>query len=51
MTNAHSGGNGHGNHDHEEHPGMAHDEELGYYALRARAREALLVDKGICSPE
>ena len=51
MTNAHSGGNGHGNHDHEEHPGMAHDEELGYYALRARAMEALLVDKGICSPD
>ena len=38
-------------HGHEEHPGMAHDEELGYYALRARAMEALLVEKGICSPD
>ncbi len=50
MTNANVGSNGHGDHDHEEHPGTAHDEELGYYALRARAMETLLVEKGICSP-
>ena len=52
MTNTNTGSNGHGDHDHEheEHPGTAHDEELGYYALRARAMEALLVEKGICSP-
>ena len=49
MTDTNAGGGGHGNHDHEEHPGMAHDQELGYYALRARAMEALLVEKGICS--
>lgn len=36
-------------HHHDNHPGMAHDEELGYYALRARAMEALLVEKGVCS--
>ena len=46
-----SGVNGHDGHDHAQHPGMAHDEELGYYALRARAMEHLLVEKGICSPE
>ena len=37
--------------DTSDHPGMAHDEELGYYARRARAMEALLVEKGICSPD
>ncbi len=42
---------GHQGHDHSEHPGMAHDEELGYYARRAKAIEALLVEKGICSPD
>lgn len=41
---------GHSGHDHAEHPGMAHDEEPGYYAVRARAMESLLVEKGICSP-
>ena len=53
MTNAHISGNGHSDHehDHEEHPGMAHDEDMGYYARRARAMEALLVEKGICSPD
>ena len=50
MTSPSIGGNGHGDHGHEDHPGMAHDEELGYYALRARAMEALLVEKGVCSP-
>ena len=34
-----------------EHPGMAHDEELGYYARRVRAMEAVLVEKGIVSGE
>ena len=51
MTVPEAPGNGHEGHDHEEHPGMAHDEEMGYYALRARAMEALLVEKGICSPD
>ena len=32
-----------------EHPGMAHDEELGYYARRVRAMEAVLVEKGVVS--
>lgn len=49
MTNPNLSGNGPGSHDHDDHPGMAHDEELGYYALRARAMEALLVEKGVCS--
>ena len=48
-TENNNGGSGHGDHDHEEHPGMASDQEPGYYALRARAMEALLVEKGICS--
>ncbi len=54
MTNANVGSNGHGDHDHHDHgghPGTAHDEELGYYALRARAMETLLVEKGVCSTE
>ena len=46
-----SSSNGHEGHDHPHHPGMEHDEELGYYALRAKAMEALLVEKGICSPD
>ena len=46
-----SGSNGHEGHDHPKHPGMEHDEELGYYALRAKAMETLLVEKGICSPD
>ncbi len=50
MTGTNIGGNGHGGHDHSDHPGTAHDEELGYYALRARAMEALLVEKGVCAP-
>ena len=47
------GGHDHADHDHgehAEHPGMAHDEEMGYYARRAKAMETLLVEKGICSP-
>ena len=40
---------GHEERDHDGHPGMAHDEELGYYARRARAMEALLVEKGVCT--
>ncbi|MDE2842146.1 MAG: nitrile hydratase subunit alpha [Chloroflexota bacterium] len=51
MTIPETPGRGHDGHDHEDHPGMAHDEEMGYYALRARAMEALLVEKGICSPD
>lgn len=37
--------------DHAHHPGMEGDAELGYYARRARAIEALLIEKGICTPE
>ena len=45
------GANGHDGHGHAEHPDVTHDEELGYYALRARAMESLLVEKGICTSE
>ena len=37
--------------EHEPHPGAEADEELGYYARRARAMEALLVEKGICTTD
>jgi nitrile hydratase len=37
--------------DHSHHPGIEGDTGLGYYARRARAMEALLVEKGICTPE
>ena len=47
MTSQPPNGPNH-SHDHS-HPGMAADEELGYYARRAQAIEALLVDKGICT--
>ena len=35
---------------HQPHPGHAADGGLSYYARRARAIEALLVEKGICTP-
>ena len=38
----------HDGHPHN-HPGIAADAELGYYARRAQAIESLLVAKGICS--
>ena len=34
-----------------EHPGMAHDEELGYYAQRVRAMESVLVEKEVIGRE
>ena len=37
--------------DHPEHPGQEPDGDLGYYARRAQAMEALLVEKGICTRE
>ena len=38
------------NHSHDHnHPGMAADAELGYYARRAQSIESLLVEKGICT--
>ncbi len=45
----------HGEHG-DDHPaidpaGTDVDGDLGYYALRARAIEALLVEKGVCAPE
>ena len=40
----------------DDHPAIDHggtevDEDMGYYAVRARAIEALLVEKGVCAPE
>ncbi len=36
-------------HDHAEHPGMEPDQSPAYYPRLARAIEALLVEKGICT--
>ena len=44
MSDQHDGPN-----DHPDHSGQEADGELGYYARRAQAREALLVEKGICT--
>ena len=39
-----------GTHDgHQHHPGTEWDSELGYYARRAAAIEALLIEKGLCT--
>ena len=38
-------------HSGTDHPGTVPDGDLGYYATRARAMEALLVEKGVCTPE
>jgi len=46
MSDHHDGLSGH-----PEHPSQQADGELGYYARRAQAMEALLVEKGICTPE
>jgi len=53
MTSHHvERGDGHGRGpDHPAHSQAANSPELGYYARRASAIEALLVDKGICTPE
>ena len=40
----------HDGHGHE-HPGMAEDAELGPIARRARAIEALLLEKGVCTAD
>ena len=45
----HNQDHNHGHNHDQNHPGMAADEELGYYARRARAIESLLVEKGICT--
>ena len=48
MSNQH----GHGDHSNEQgssHPGTSQDTEMGYYARRAQAIEALLTEKGICT--
>ena len=34
-----------------DHAGIEVDGDLGYYATRAKAMEALLVEKGVCTPE
>ena len=36
-------------HEDHNHPGMSEDAELGHYARRARAIEALLFAKGVCT--
>ena len=36
---------------HQHHPGTEGDNQLGYYARRATAIEALLVEKGLCTSE
>ena len=41
MSDTHDG--------HRHHPGTERDDELGYYARRAAAIEALLVEKGLCT--
>jgi len=53
MTSHHVGqGDGHGRSpDHPAHSQAANFPELGHYARRASAIEALLVEKGICTPE
>ena len=43
MTDTHEG--------HQHHPGTAADSEPGYYARRAAAIEALLIDKGLCTSD
>ena len=36
---------------HQHHPGTETDNELGYYAHRAAAIEALLIEKGLCTTD
>jgi nitrile hydratase len=43
MSDTHDG--------HQHHPGTEGDSELGYYAHRAAAIEALLIEKGLCSSD
>jgi nitrile hydratase len=43
MSNIHA--------DHHQHPGTQSDAEISFYARRAQAIEALLVEKGVCTPE
>ena len=38
-------------HEDHNHPGMSEDAELGHYARRARAIEALLFAKGVCTAD
>ncbi|MEE8158133.1 MAG: nitrile hydratase subunit alpha, partial [Dehalococcoidia bacterium] len=48
MSNQH----GHGDHSNEQgssHPGASQGAELGHYARRVQALEALLTEKGICT--
>jgi nitrile hydratase len=42
MSNIHA--------DHHQHPGTQSDAEISFYARRAQAIEALLVEKGVCTP-
>ncbi|MBM3926560.1 MAG: nitrile hydratase subunit alpha [SAR202 cluster bacterium] len=60
MASKHHGNDHHGHdhdghgHDHESpkaHQGMSKDQELSYYALRVKALESALVEKGICTPD
>ena len=38
-------------HEDHNHPGMSEDAEVGHYARRARAIEALLFAKGVCTAD
>ena len=38
-------------HEDHNHPGMSEDAELGHYARRARAIQALLFAKGVCTAD
>ena len=51
MSNHHDGLSNHPEHPGPEHLSHQADGELGYYARRAQAMEALLVEKGICTRE
>ena len=39
----------HADHEGSPHPGMSQDQEMGYYARRIQAIEALLAAKGVCT--
>ena len=43
MSDTHDG--------HQHHPGTEGDTEVGYYARRAAAIEALLIEKGLCTSD
>ena len=48
---ASNGDHGHAHPGIHDHPSMDEDGDLGYYARRAQAIEALMIEKGICTSE